>query len=76
MEDQPLTDDASPVALSPSYIAESNLEEDEEDPADYPAHGRDDDDDDESFDDDDDDDDVEEDEEEEEEHLAPANSTI
>ncbi|GJY56446.1 hypothetical protein Tco_0455561 [Tanacetum coccineum] len=70
VEDQPLPDDASPVALSPGYIANSNLKEDEED------HEKDlfdggDDDDDESSDDEDDDDDVEE----EEEHLAPADST-
>ncbi|GKC17111.1 hypothetical protein Tco_1013893, partial [Tanacetum coccineum] len=73
MEDQPLLADASPIALSPGYIADSDPEEDEEDPAD-----RGDDDDDESSDDDDDDDDdeVQEDEdEEEEEHLAPADST-
>ncbi|GKE02371.1 hypothetical protein Tco_1390354 [Tanacetum coccineum] len=67
---QPLPDDALPVALSPGYIADSDPEEDEEDPADYPADGGDDDD--ESS--DDDDDDVEEDEEEEED-LAPADST-
>ncbi|GJT86241.1 hypothetical protein Tco_1067958 [Tanacetum coccineum] len=63
----PLPDDASPVALSPGYIDDSDQEEDpEEDPADYPADGGDDADD-ESSDDDDDD--------EEEEHLAPADST-
>ncbi|GJY31271.1 hypothetical protein Tco_0414766 [Tanacetum coccineum] len=70
---QHLPDDASPVALSSGYIADSDPAEDEEDPeedpADYPANGGDDDD--ESS---DDDDDVEEDEEEEE-HLAPADST-
>ncbi|GJZ45495.1 putative reverse transcriptase domain-containing protein [Tanacetum coccineum] len=49
--------DASPLALSPGYIVDSDLEEDEDDLDDYPADGRDDDDDDESFDDDDDDDD-------------------
>ncbi|GJU65300.1 hypothetical protein Tco_0921257 [Tanacetum coccineum] len=57
IEDQPLPDDASPLALSPGYIVDSDLEEDEDDLDDYPADGRDDDDDDESFDDDDDDDD-------------------
>ncbi|GJS84526.1 putative reverse transcriptase domain-containing protein [Tanacetum coccineum] len=77
MKDQPLSADASPTALSPSYIANFNPEEDEEDPeedpADYPANEGDNSDD-ESSDDDKDDDDVEKDEEdeEEEEHLAPA----
>ncbi|GKA56465.1 hypothetical protein Tco_0755537 [Tanacetum coccineum] len=66
----PLPDDASPVSLSPGYIADSNLKEDEEDHEKDPANEGDDDDD-ESSDDDDDDDDVEE----EEEHLAPADST-
>ncbi|GJW88284.1 putative reverse transcriptase domain-containing protein [Tanacetum coccineum] len=81
IEDQPLPADASPTALSPSYIADSDPEEDEEDPeedpADYPADGGDNDDN-ESYDDDNDDDDVVKDEEDEEEyHLAPADpSTI
>ncbi|GJY63682.1 hypothetical protein Tco_0465142, partial [Tanacetum coccineum] len=53
-EDQPLPADASPVALSPGYVADSDPEEDpEEDHADYPADGGDDDD--EPSDDDDDD---------------------
>ncbi|GJT03315.1 hypothetical protein Tco_0824484 [Tanacetum coccineum] len=52
MEDRPLPVDASPIALSPSYIADSDLEEDEEDPADHPAN-RGDNDDNESSDDDD-----------------------
>ncbi|GJR76949.1 putative reverse transcriptase domain-containing protein [Tanacetum coccineum] len=71
IEDQPLPADASPTALSPSYIADSDREEDEEDPADYPTDGGDNDDNKSS---DDDDDDVEKDEEdeEEEEHLALA----
>ncbi|GJY29822.1 hypothetical protein Tco_0405589 [Tanacetum coccineum] len=44
MEDQPLPADASPVALSPGYVADSDPEEDsEEDHADYPADGGDDD---------------------------------
>ncbi|GJS97150.1 hypothetical protein Tco_0804118 [Tanacetum coccineum] len=68
VEDQPLPADASPVALSPSYIADSNPKEDEEDHEKDPA------DDDESSDDNDDNDNVEEDEEEEE-HLAPTDST-
>ncbi|GJV41335.1 putative reverse transcriptase domain-containing protein [Tanacetum coccineum] len=78
IKDQPLPANASPTALSPGYITDSDLEEDEEDPkedpADHPVDGRDNDYN-ESSNDDDDDDDVkkdEEDEEEEEEHLAPA----
>ncbi|GJT27434.1 putative reverse transcriptase domain-containing protein [Tanacetum coccineum] len=77
----PLLDDASPTALSPGYMADSDSEEDpeedpEEDHANYPADGGDGDD--ESFDNDDDDDDVEEDDkddEEEEDHSAPADSS-
>ncbi|GJW31476.1 hypothetical protein Tco_0051508 [Tanacetum coccineum] len=81
MKDQLLPADSLPIALSPGYIADFNLEEDEEDPkedpADYPVDGGDNDDN-ESSDDDNDDDDVEKDEEdEEEEHLAPADpSTV
>nr|GFC82581.1 hypothetical protein [Tanacetum cinerariifolium] len=77
MEDQPLPVDASPTALSPGYVVDSDPEKDEkdpkEDPADYPAN-RGDNDDDESSNDDNDDDDVEKEEEdkEEEEHLALA----
>ncbi|GJS59486.1 hypothetical protein Tco_0654270 [Tanacetum coccineum] len=73
MKDQPLSADASPTALSPSYIANFNPEEDEEDPnedpTDYSTNERDNSDDESS-----DDDDVEKDEEdeEEEEHLASA----
>nr|GFD41244.1 hypothetical protein [Tanacetum cinerariifolium] len=41
MEDQPLPADASPTALSPDYVVDSDPEKDEkdhkEDPADYPA---------------------------------------
>ncbi|GJZ07115.1 hypothetical protein Tco_0540908 [Tanacetum coccineum] len=80
LEDHPLPDDASPIALSPGYIADFDLEEDtKEDPADYPVNGGDDDDDESS---DDDDDDVEEDEEDEEEeeegeeNLASADSIV
>ncbi|GKD41418.1 hypothetical protein Tco_1261625 [Tanacetum coccineum] len=71
IEDQPLPTDASPIALSPAYVAvfdpsgEDPEEDPEEDPAEYPADGG----------DDDDDDDDEEDEDEEEEHLALADST-
>ncbi|GJT89258.1 hypothetical protein Tco_1070975 [Tanacetum coccineum] len=79
IEDQPLPVNASPVALSSDYVANSDLKEDpkedpEEDPADYPADGGDDDD--ESF---DDDDDVEEqkafEDDDEEEHSALADSS-
>ncbi|GKD41791.1 hypothetical protein Tco_1261998 [Tanacetum coccineum] len=67
IEDQPYAADASPSALSPGYIAESDPEEDsdedsEEDPIDYVTDADDDDEDEESSDDD----------EEEEELLAPA----
>ncbi|GJU27241.1 putative reverse transcriptase domain-containing protein [Tanacetum coccineum] len=88
MEDQPLPADASPVALSPGYVPDSDPEEDpeedsEEEHADYPADGGDGDDEpsgDDSDDDTDDDDDEEpfedeEDDEEEEEHPAPADSS-
>ncbi|GJX39691.1 hypothetical protein Tco_0252994 [Tanacetum coccineum] len=82
IEDQSLPADASPTALSPGYIADSNPEEDKEDPeedlADHPVDGGDNNDN-ESSDDDDDDDDVEkdeEDEEKEEEHLAPADLSV
>ncbi|GJZ80513.1 hypothetical protein Tco_0645507 [Tanacetum coccineum] len=86
IEDQPLPDDASPVALSPGYIPDSDPEEDsEEEHADYPADGWDDDDEPSDDDDDDDDDDTDDedeepfedegDDEEEEEHLAPADSS-
>ncbi|GJY13089.1 hypothetical protein Tco_0382398 [Tanacetum coccineum] len=83
IEDQPIPSDASPIALSPGYVANSDPEEDpEEDHADYPADGGDGDD--EPFDDDDDDDVADdedeeafedEDDDEEEEHLAPADSS-
>ncbi|GJV27790.1 hypothetical protein Tco_1384238 [Tanacetum coccineum] len=40
IEDQPLTDDASPTALSPGYVANSDPEEDpEEDPKEDPVDG-------------------------------------
>ncbi|GKC94212.1 hypothetical protein Tco_1159654 [Tanacetum coccineum] len=81
MENQPLPANASPTALSPSYIADFDLEGDEEDleedPADHPIDRRDNDDN-ESSDDDDDDDDIVKDEEyeEEEEHLASADPSV
>ncbi|GKF93674.1 hypothetical protein Tco_0283374, partial [Tanacetum coccineum] len=61
MEEQPYATDASPIALSPGYVADSDPEEDleedsEEDHADYPADGGDDDDEPPGDDDDDDDD--------------------
>nr|GEV46754.1 hypothetical protein [Tanacetum cinerariifolium] len=78
-KEQPLPAADSPTADSQRYILESDSEED---PADYPADGRDDDndddessDDDEDDDDDDDDDDKEdEDEDKEKEHPTPADS--
>nr|GEX23852.1 putative reverse transcriptase domain-containing protein [Tanacetum cinerariifolium] len=90
LEDQPLPADASPIAASPDYVADSDPEEDsEEDPeddqADYPANGGDGDD--EPFDDDNENDtdnedleeepfEDEEDNEEKEEHPAPADSSV
>nr|GEV46784.1 hypothetical protein [Tanacetum cinerariifolium]GEV60506.1 hypothetical protein [Tanacetum cinerariifolium] len=82
IEDRSYAADASPSALSPGYIAESDSEEDpEEDPIDYPTDRGDDDNDDESSDDDeDDDDDVKEDEDEEEviaiSNLPPSPLTL
>ncbi|GKE61708.1 hypothetical protein Tco_1512075 [Tanacetum coccineum] len=70
-------------ALSPGYIADSDLEEDpeedpEEDHADYPVDGGDDDDDDSSDDNDDDEEEQEdsEDDDEEEEHSALTDSSV
>ncbi|GJS96230.1 UBN2 domain-containing protein [Tanacetum coccineum] len=65
-EDQPYADYASPVALSPGYVANS-------DPGEDPADKGDDDDDDDSS---DDDEEKEEASEEEEEHLAPTDSVV
>ncbi|GJV31405.1 putative reverse transcriptase domain-containing protein [Tanacetum coccineum] len=88
LKDQPLPADASPTALSPVYVANSDLDEDpeedpEEDHAYYPADGGDGDDDPSDDDDDDDDTDDEdeepfedEDDDEEEEHLALADSSV
>nr|GEU30412.1 putative reverse transcriptase domain-containing protein [Tanacetum cinerariifolium] len=84
--DQPLTTDASPIATSPDYVADSDPEEDpEEDPeddqVDYPIDGgdgddepSDDDDDDDTDDEDQEEDPFEEDDKEEEERPAPADS--
>ncbi|GKF41186.1 hypothetical protein Tco_0124528, partial [Tanacetum coccineum] len=88
LEDQPLPADASPTALSPGYVADSDPDEDpeedpEEDHVDYPADGGDGDD--ETSDDDDDNDDTDDEDEEapededddkEEEHLTPADSSV
>nr|GEZ68188.1 hypothetical protein [Tanacetum cinerariifolium] len=83
-EDQPLPADASPIIVSPDYVANSDLEKDlDDDQADYPADGGDgddepsDDDDDDNTDDEDPEEEPFEDEEddEEEEHLAPADSS-
>nr|GEW62981.1 reverse transcriptase domain-containing protein [Tanacetum cinerariifolium] len=77
LENQPLLVDASPTALSPGYVADSDPDEDldenpEEDHADYPADGGDD--------DDDEDEDEEpfkdEDDDEDEEHLALTDSPV
>ncbi|GJR03482.1 putative reverse transcriptase domain-containing protein [Tanacetum coccineum] len=84
MEDQPLPADASPVALSPGYVPDSDPEEDpeedsEEEHADYPTDRGDGDDKpsgDDTDDDDADDDDEPFEDEEEEEHLAPADSSV
>ncbi|GJV18237.1 putative reverse transcriptase domain-containing protein [Tanacetum coccineum] len=83
---EPLPIDASPTALSPGYVADSDSEVDlkedpEEDHADYPADGGDDDDepsDDDDHDTDDEDEEPfkdEDDDKEEEEHLALADSS-
>ncbi|GKG17590.1 hypothetical protein Tco_0362547, partial [Tanacetum coccineum] len=82
VEDQPLLADASPTALSPGFMADSDPEDDlKEDHADYRADGRDGDD--EPSDDDDDDDEEdeepskdEEDDKEKEEHLALTDSSV
>ncbi|GJS69153.1 hypothetical protein Tco_0701994 [Tanacetum coccineum] len=86
LEDQPLPVDASPTALSPGYVADSDPDEDleedpEEDHANYPDDGEDGDDEPSDDDDDDDTDDEdgehfedEDDDEEEEEHLALTDS--
>ncbi|GKD71483.1 hypothetical protein Tco_1325573, partial [Tanacetum coccineum] len=85
VEEQSLPHVDSPTAESPGYVAESDLEEYEDDetedgPFDYPIDGGDDGDDDDgdSFGDnaDDEDEDKEDKEEEEEEHLAPADSVV
>nr|GFC32207.1 hypothetical protein [Tanacetum cinerariifolium] len=84
LEDQPYAEDASPIAQSPEYVPESDLEahpeddddeDPEEDPVDYSANGGDDGDDKEGS-SEDDDIDIEADEEEEEEHTTPADSVV
>nr|GEY05576.1 hypothetical protein [Tanacetum cinerariifolium] len=78
LEDQPLPVDASPTAASPSYVADSDPEDPEDDHADYPADGGDDDDepsDDDDNTDDEDEEPFEDEEDDEEEHLAPADSS-
>ncbi|GJY82513.1 hypothetical protein Tco_0495889 [Tanacetum coccineum] len=76
MDDQPLPADASPITLSPGYIADFDPEEDEEDPADHPVDGGENDDNESSDDGDDDDDVVKDEEDEEKEHLAPADPSV
>ncbi|GKB55134.1 hypothetical protein Tco_0905887 [Tanacetum coccineum] len=84
VEDQPLPADASPAALSPGFVADSDpkedLEEDhKEDPTDYPANGGDEDDNESSNDDDDDDEEEhkasEDDDEEDKDHPTLADSS-
>nr|GEZ11470.1 hypothetical protein [Tanacetum cinerariifolium] len=61
IKDQPLPADASPIALSPGYVVDSDPEKDEKDPKEDPAYNHADggnNDDDESSNDDDDDDDL------------------
>nr|GEY78502.1 histidine--tRNA ligase, cytoplasmic [Tanacetum cinerariifolium] len=86
LKDQPLPVDALPIAASPDYVADSDLEEDpekdpEDDQADCPADGGDGDDEPSDDDNDDDTDDKDpkeepfkEDDKKEEEHLAPTDS--
>ncbi|GJX23319.1 hypothetical protein Tco_0227764 [Tanacetum coccineum] len=84
IEDQPLPVDASPTALSPGYVADSDREDDpeedpEKDPADYPTDGGDKEEEESSGDNADDEDEEEaskDDDEEEEEHLVPAESFV
>nr|GEX35081.1 hypothetical protein [Tanacetum cinerariifolium] len=72
LPDYPYVDYASPVALSPGYVANSDPEEDSEDgPVDYPAYESDNDDVDDFS-----DDDEEEEASEEEEHLALADFVV
>ncbi|GKF32915.1 hypothetical protein Tco_0106115, partial [Tanacetum coccineum] len=68
LEDQPLPADASPIALSPGYMADSDPDEDPEEDPEEDDDDDTDDDDEEPFEDEDDD-------EEEEEHLALADSS-
>nr|GFB49816.1 hypothetical protein [Tanacetum cinerariifolium] len=85
-EDQPYVEDASPIAQSPEYVPESDLEvhpeddddeDPEEDPVDYLADGGDNGDDEEGSSEDDEDDDMDiEADEEEEEHPAPTDSVV
>ncbi|GJS42925.1 hypothetical protein Tco_0567968 [Tanacetum coccineum] len=87
LEDQPLPADASPTALPPGYVANSDPEDDpkedpKEDHADYPANGGDgeeepsDDDNDDDTDDEDEEPVEDEDDDEEEEHLALVDSSV
>ncbi|GKE20840.1 hypothetical protein Tco_1432352 [Tanacetum coccineum] len=84
VEDQPLPADASPTALSSDYVTnfdpleEVPKEDHKEDPAEYPADGRDEEEEEDESSEDDNDEEEEaskEDKEEEEEHLAPTDST-
>ncbi|GJT03712.1 retrovirus-related pol polyprotein from transposon TNT 1-94 [Tanacetum coccineum] len=78
VEDEPYTVVDSPIALSPSYVADSDLKEDPEEDSkdgtiDYPTDRCDGDDDDSS---DDNEEEEEASEEEEDEHLAPTNFVV
>ncbi|GKF24442.1 hypothetical protein Tco_0076764, partial [Tanacetum coccineum] len=77
--DQHLPTDASPTALSPGYVADSDSSEEdpEEDPADYPAHEGDDEEkekEESSEDDEEKEEASKEDKDEDDKHLTPANS--
>nr|GEX50236.1 hypothetical protein [Tanacetum cinerariifolium] len=76
VEDQPYAVADSPIALSPGYVADSDLEEDSKDGlVDYPADGGDDDDEPSDNDDDDEDEEpFEEEDDDDEEHIALADS--
>ncbi|GKB69539.1 hypothetical protein Tco_0930951 [Tanacetum coccineum] len=73
IEDHPLPADASPTALSPGYVADSDPLK--EDPADYPTDEGDDEEESSEDDDDEEEDEASKEDEEDEEHLASTDST-
>nr|GEW97070.1 hypothetical protein [Tanacetum cinerariifolium] len=75
LEDQPLPTDASPIAASPDYVADSDLEEDLANGGDGDDEPSDDEDDDDTDDEDPEEEPFEEDDKEEEEHLASVDSS-